>query len=151
MAGEQHKDIQVRVVEREGAGWREGPYTAHRIDAAHTVQQAVLETYGTFPGTILWVSARSGGDRLGIELWYRDDGVPAWQGANLYDLIDDGDQVDVVLVAYKPGGPRPAWPEWDARGAGTGGHDREHMRPPRRAPGVHAELLGLLRRMQRLL
>jgi hypothetical protein len=120
MSGRIDKHIKVRVLKREGDDWKEHVYADHRINAEHTVQQAVLEEYTSFPGTCVRVGFRRAGATLGIDLWHQDQGENAFYDGDLYEKIAEGGEVDIVLVAYKPGGPLPEWASratGDAHGA----------------------------------
>jgi len=104
------KTVYVRLVEKVDNGWVNRPYTEYTIDVENTLQQRVREHYAAFPGQCLRVGLRRAGAVQGMELVYRgwlteENNENEYFSTDYYDMVGDGDEVDIVLILRRPRGP----------------------------------------------
>jgi len=144
------KRIQVRVATFDGQDYTYSAWQAHTINERHTVQEAVRQVYHGFPKYCRRVEVRRAGAGVGQDVYTRTEaGERRWAG-NLYNMVMQNDEVEIMLFQRKPGGPRPNW-QWKEV---PGEYDCDEAAGAHRPGGPqHARLVGvagLLRRMQDL-
>jgi hypothetical protein len=112
------KTIRVRLVEStEGVRTEHAP-TTYTINLDKTVQQAVHQTYPAFPGACRRVGLRG----RALRLWDPTPHGSAFFSKDLYDTIQDGDEVDVEVEIEKPNGPAFVQTHLPEPSAADGGH-----------------------------
>ena len=80
------------------------PDVSYTINEDYSVQEAVEATY-RLPGGCRRVRVRRGGDLMQLNLWdLTATSLENFRG-DLYDRIEDGDEVEMEVNALCPGGP----------------------------------------------
>ena len=102
------KQITVRIVQIAAGRRTEYAGRRHTINGDHTVQQAVKEQYAAFPGACQRVVQRRGAGLLGLHLWDRTPHGCAFFSRDKYDMMNEGDVIDIEVEDVCPGGPEAA-------------------------------------------
>ena len=114
------KHIQVRVVEFDGHFFTNHAFQEKTINDRHTVQAAVLEVYAAFPGRCARVNVWTPGAQRRVEVYRRNGRRPedelSWGMRDLYGMVVEGDEVEIVLFVMKPWGPDARYAEREVPG-----------------------------------
>ena len=114
------KRITVRIVEWVGDVRTVRGGAAYTINEDYTTQQAVRQEYPAFPGDACrQVVLRRGVLRTRLNLWDRTPyGREVWS-RDQYEMISDGDVIEIEVCVRRPLGPepvgagRPTLVDWD--------------------------------------
>jgi hypothetical protein len=143
------KSIIVRVVD-----WTSGtemithqPQTV-LVNATGGVQAAVKQVYPVFPGVRTLVMLQRGPTET-VLLWHKNQ-RPWPSPRDSYELLQDGDVVEIQLYAHPTGPDRRSMPGWMPDGADAVPADEYHE--PGRGEGPHGARLvtALLRQLETL-
>ncbi len=105
------KRIQVRVATFDGENYTYYGWKPLTINDRHRLQDRVREVYRAFPKYCQRVEVRRPGQGVGQDVYRRtQEGERRWEG-ELYNMVEENDSVEIMLVHYKPSGPRPNW-QW---------------------------------------
>ena len=99
------KSIRVRVTEFDGHNYNYYAWHEQTINDRRTVQAAVLEVYEQFPKYCVRVELRRPGARVGVNVFKcMADRKYRWL-EDVYQMVMEGDEVEIMLLTMKPGGP----------------------------------------------
>ena len=104
-AGVTDKSIRVRVAAYDGFSYTYYAWHDKKINDRRTVQAAVQEVYEKFPKYCARVELRRAGARLGVDVFKcMADRKYRW-AEDVYQMVMEGDEVEIMLLPVKPGGP----------------------------------------------
>ena len=135
------KHIRVRVVEFDGLNYKYNEWQTKTINDRRTVQAVVQEVYPAFRGYCTRVELRRAGAQVGSNI-YRcaEDRQMRW-AENLYEMVVEDDEVEIMLNVGKPWGPEPRNEDW----AVPGEYEYHEAAGAGRAVGPLSALLRRLR------